>query len=1016
MRYFIYRLGVWIRDSRRTGYVRPILLTVVITAALMTVYKLLEGWLFPHFTPVESRFTSILMSSVLAGLVAYVALRLYRQMAQDTIDELTERLRLSEELLEERNLIKSLMENTVDRIYFKDLDGRFIRVSVSVAEGFGLKAPAEVVGRSDFDFFEEAYARQTRRDEQEVIRTGRPIIGRDYREAWSDGHETWASVSIVPLRDRHSHIIGTLGIARDITAVRRQEQRFRQLSRALEQSPSMALITDRTGVIEYVNPKFTEVTGYQPDEVLGRNPRLLKSGEHGEAFYGTMWTALLGGHEWRGELLNRKKNGDSYWARGTISPIRDAAGDITHFVGMTEDITQEKASQAALQAEQQRRRELERIINISPAIAFLWRAEQGWPVEFVSDNVTLWGYVPDDLTSGRVPYTSIVYPDDLPRVAAEVRQYSEQGRHEFTQEYRVLFKSGEVRWMEDRTWVRRDEQGRVTHYQGVVFDTTERKRAEAARVESERMLAEAQRIARLGNWEIDLASRRIKASAEAFRIAGLAPGDDARPFEDFLDTLHPDDRPALQRAVALAAEEGAPYEIEVRHRQPDGAWCHAVAKGYPILHHGKAVKLFGTVLDISDLKRAQLAQQVLIDGLRTVLQLADELIACPSEDALYLRAVELGRARLGLERCGIMVRDGEVIHGTYGTNLRGETVAEHTHHMPIDDTWRERLRVRAAQEQRWQTVEEPYRVWEEGRVREFGRGWIGITPIQSSLQGAIGVFCNDTAISGAPPEAIKQEVLAVYCTLLGNMVARKRAEEDQLRAVDQQRQFMERTDRLNSLGLLAAGMAHEINNPLQGMLSHLHAVQRSLPADFAARKSLEMLERGIDTIATLVRKLLFLGTTEQGMEMADARESIEFVTQLLDSQFRRSRIRIARRVPPRPVSLAMPRRELIQVLLNLMINARDAMADGGTLTVDCRVEAGQGIVTIEDTGAGIPPEVLARIFTPFFTTKGTKGTGLGLSVAESLVRGCGGTIAVRSVPGTGTAFTLRIPLARGESK
>jgi PAS domain S-box-containing protein len=888
MRFLLYRIGAWIRDSRRTGYARPVLMTVAFTAILMSVYKLLERWLFPGFTLLESRVTSILVSSVLAGVMAYVALRLYRQMAQETIEELTERLRLSEELLEERNLIKSLMENTVDRIFFKDLDGRFIRVSGSVAGAFGLRTPGEVVGRSDFDFFEEEFARQGRRDEQEVIRTGLPVIGRDYREVWKDGRETWSSVSIVPLRDRHGHVIGTMGIARDITEARRREQRVRQLSRAVEQSPSMVLITDRSGCIEYVNPKFTEVTGYQAEEIRGRNPRLLNSGEHDVSLYRQLWQTITAGHEWRGELLNRKKNGDLHWVRTSVSPIRDSSGEITHFVGVTEDVTQEKKAAAAFEAEQRRRQELERIINISPAIAFRWRAAPGWPVEFVSENVRLWGYAADDLISGRVSYSSIVHPEDLDRVAREVQQNVAAGTDEFDQEYRVVWRNGEVHWQADRTWVRRDEEGRATHFQGVVVDITERHRAESA-------------------------------------------------------------------------------------------------------------------------------QQALVEGLRTVLQLADELIACPSEDALYLRAVELARARLGFERCGILVREGHDVRGTYGTNLKGETTAEHGHRVVVNDVWRERLRVRGPLEQRWQVVEEPYRIWEGGQVREAGTGWIGITPIQSSLQGAIGVFSNDTAITRAPVDPIKQEVLAVYCSLLGNMVARKRAEEEQRHAVDQQRQFMERTDRLNSLGLLAAGMAHEINNPLQGMLSHLHAVQRALPKEFAAQRSLEMLERGIETIATLVRKLLFLGTTEQGLEVADARESMDFVAQLLDSQLKRARVRLELRRPDRRVALAMPRRELIQILLNLMINARDAMPQGGALTVGFRVEDQMGILTIADTGNGIPPEILGRIFTPFFTTKGTKGTGLGLSVAESLVRGAGGVIQVQSRPGQGTLFTVRIPLARGDA-
>jgi signal transduction histidine kinase len=361
-----------------------------------------------------------------------------------------------------------------------------------------------------------------------------------------------------------------------------------------------------------------------------------------------------------------------------------------------------------------------------------------------------------------------------------------------------------------------------------------------------------------------------------------------------------------------------------------------------------------------------------------------------------------------------MIRLEADMAGTYGTDMDGQTTTEHAHRIPLNDIWRERLRLRETQEQRWTVVEEPYGVWKEGRFQLGGAGWIGITPIQSSMQGAIGVFCNDTAITGAPLDPIKQEVLAVYCSLLGNMVARKRAEEEQVKSLQHQREFMERTDRLNSLGLLAAGMAHEINNPLQGMVSHLHAVQRSLPETFAARSSLMMVERGIDTIAMLVRKLLSLSTTDQGGEMADAGEAMDFVTQLLDAQFRRARVRMVREAAAQSAVLAMPRRELIQVLLNLMINARDAMSGGGTLTLGCRNDGEYGFLTIADTGAGIAPEILDRIFTPFFTTKGTKGTGLGLSVAESLVRSCGGVIQVKSKLGAGTTFTVQIPLARKE--
>ncbi len=886
MRFLIYKLAVWVRDSRQSGYLRPILVTSAITAAFMAVYKSVEHALFPDLTLMASRVTSIGLSSALAGLMAFVALRIYRRMAQETIEELTERLRLSEELLGERNLSKSLMETAVDRIYFKDLDGRFIRVSASVAAHFGLAYPREVVGRSDRDFYVASFARQLRQDEESVARTGVPAVGRAYREVLLDGREAWSSVTLVPLRDRHGHVIGTLGVARDITEARRQEQRLRQLSRAVEQNPAMVLITDREGRIEYVNPIFTEITGYAPDEVLGRTPALLKSGNTPPEVYRQLWGAILAGSEWRGRILNKRKDGETYWAKVTVAPIRELGGETTHFVAVSEDVTLEERAAEQLEQESARRRELERIIGVSPAVAFLWRNAPGWPVEYVSDNVRRWGYTAEAMLREAFPFSSLVCAEDALRVADEVVRFTAEGRDEFIQEYRIVSTSGALRWVEDRTWVRRGPDGSITHFQGVV-------------------------------------------------------------------------------------------------------------------------------VDISDRKRAELAQQAMADGLRTVLEIADELMGAPDEATLHRRAVELARARLDLERCAIFLLDGQDLVGTFGTDDKGHTTDEHDVRFAMEERWMERAQCPEGGRTRWMVNEENRRFWEAGTYRDAGRGWVATTVIPSSERGLIGIFCNDAALTNRPVDPVKQDVVAVYCSLIGNMLVRKRAEQEQRDSLSRGREMMERTDRLNSLGVLAAGMAHEINNPLQGMLSHVHAVQRSLPRDAPSRKNLEMVERGIDTIAVLVRKLLTLGAADEGGEMAVVQESVSFVTQLLGSQLRRAHIELVRDVSAEPIVLAMPRRELIQVLLNLMINARDAMKQGGTLAVSVREEGGYAEVRVADTGEGIQPEIMDRIFTPFFTTKGTRGTGLGLSVAESLVRSRGGSIKVQSVPGGGATFLLMIPAVSG---
>ena len=123
-------------------------------------------------------------------------------------------------------------------------------------------------------------------------------------------------------------------------------------------------------------------------------------------------------------------------------------------------------------------KELEHIVNHSPVVTFLWQAKENWPVEFVSSNVEQFGYSCDDFQSGRVLFTSIIHPDDLNRVHLEVVKYSQAGVTDFTQEYRIMTKRGEVRWIDDHTWVRRTQDGTITHYQGTVIDITERKKTE----------------------------------------------------------------------------------------------------------------------------------------------------------------------------------------------------------------------------------------------------------------------------------------------------------------------------------------------------------------------------------------------------------------------------------------------------------------------------------------------------------------------------------------------------------
>lgn len=147
-----------------------------------------------------------------------------------------------------------------------------------------------------------------------------------------------------------SHTASIIGNAIDLAEAKRNlaEAQHRKLSQAVEHSPNTVIITDVHGKIEYVNPKFTHLTGYTPEEVIGQNPRILKSGETSPEEYEQLWNTITAGGEWRGEFYNKKRSGEFYWERASITPIRNAEGDITHFLAVKEDITERKNFEAQL--------------------------------------------------------------------------------------------------------------------------------------------------------------------------------------------------------------------------------------------------------------------------------------------------------------------------------------------------------------------------------------------------------------------------------------------------------------------------------------------------------------------------------------------------------------------------------------------------------------------------------------------------------------------------------------------
>jgi two-component system, NtrC family, sensor kinase len=225
---------------------------------------------------------------------------------------------------------------------------------------------------------------------------------------------------------------------------------------------------------------------------------------------------------------------------------------------------------------------------------------------------------------------------------------------------------------------------------------------------------------------------------------------------------------------------------------------------------------------------------------------------------------------------------------------------------------------------------------------------------------------------------------------------------------------MVQTEKLTSLGLLAAGVAHEVNTPLAVISNYIQMLAKQIPSDDPRQKTIERIVKQTFRASEIVNNLLnFSRTGAAEFIEVDINNILEETLTLVQHPFKTAQVNVVKnyreQLPPVLGSIT----RLQQVFLNLFMNARDAMPQGGMLEVRTATQNGSVEIEVTDTGSGIPPEHLHRIFDPFFTTKATgRGTGLGLSVSYGIIKEHAGKVDVRSTPGKGTSFRLEFPVAR----
>jgi len=383
---------------------------------------------------------------------------------------------------EETRLYREIVENMTEGVFLiRSGDGMIVYANPAIERIFGY-APRELTGKH-ISAVNVPTDKSPEEVAQEIIQSLKinGVWRGEVQNIKKDGTVFWCQVNVSTFEhSQHGNIWAA--IHQDITERKHTEQKIRKLERTVEQSPVTIVITNINGDIEYVNPKFTETTGYTLAEVVSKNPRILKSGYTTEQEYKRLWGTITSGGEWRGEFRNKKKDGRLYWEAATITPIWNECGEITNFLAVKEDITIRKQAEDALRESEEKYRTVANFTYDWEA----WRAPDGAYLYISPSCERISGYTAAEFMNNSNFILQITHPDDRQKIIEHHKAIAHHAQKENVHlDFRIITPDGETRWIdhscvavygENGEWLGRREGNR---------DITERKRAEVALQQSE---------------------------------------------------------------------------------------------------------------------------------------------------------------------------------------------------------------------------------------------------------------------------------------------------------------------------------------------------------------------------------------------------------------------------------------------------------------------------------------------------------------------------------------------------
>ncbi|HEY82742.1 MAG TPA: PAS domain S-box protein [Dehalococcoidia bacterium] len=743
-----------------------------------------------------------------------------------------------------------------------------------------------------------------------------------------------------------------------------------ECQRAKEESRKFKTICDRAGYgvsiaslegeFTYVNESYAQMHGYSAEELVGQHYSILYTEESLERLNRLRLKLLEDTTYFAEELWRRRKDGTVFPSLTTAGVIKSDEGEPLYISATAIDITKHKRAEEALRRNWDY---LEKLNNSLPEVILTIRLPERI-IEYVNRSVeTIFGYKPEECIGQT---TEILYPSRKDYLEANERRERaiRQERSGLETERLLKRKNGELFPSHVITTFLR-EGTKITHTISVIRDVTERKRMEEALRKSEQDYEILVNSIEGIMWEADAQTFRFSfVSKQAERLLGYPPELWLAEPTFWKDHIHPDDRDWAVDFCRQATKEKRPHEFEYRMVTADGrtVWLRDIVT--VIVENDQPVKLRGLMVDITKRKRMEEALRESEERYRALLELGTRV----GEAVAMLQDTEKGT--------GIytFVSDEWVrITGYSREELLGMSMADVIH-----------PKYRGAAIERY----------------------------KRRLQGETIPGLFELSIIRKDGTEVPIEVTSAFTTYRG-----KRANVVYIRDITERKKRQEQlliTDRLASIGELASGIAHELNNPLTGILGFSQLLlDKDVPED--VKEDLRVISRESQRAASIVKNFLsFARKHPAERKPVQINEVIEGVVKLRAYEQNVHNIEVATQLAPDLPLVLADSFQLQQVFLNIIINAEHFMTKAhgkGTITITTEQAEDVVRISLADDGPGISQENLGHLFDPFFTTKEEgKGTGLGLSICHGIIAEHGGRIYAESELGKGATFVIELPV------